>query len=70
MGFDDIREAGFCTPSLTTVRQPLGEMGEIAARTLLDRLENQAEFTPQILIEPLLVVRESTAKAKTTGSRS
>ncbi len=68
MGFDDIREAGFYTPSLTTVRQPLGQMGEIAAQTLLDQLESNAEFQPQILVEPLLVVRESTAKVKATGS--
>src|SRR6266581_1015314 len=31
MGFDDIQWAAFNTPSLTTVRQPLGKMGEIAA---------------------------------------
>ena len=63
IGFDDIREAGFYTPSLTTVRQPLGQMGEMAAEVLLDRIENLAEFRAQILLEPLLVVRESTGKA-------
>jgi len=68
MGFDDIREAGFYTPSLTTVRQPLGQMGETAAQTLIDRVENNAEFQPQILVEPLLVVRESTSKVKVSGS--
>ena len=68
MGFDDIREAGFYTPSLTTVRQPLGQMGETAAQTLIDRIENNAEFQPQILVEPLLVVRESTAKVKAATS--
>ena len=68
MGFDDIREAGFYTPSLTTVRQPLGQMGEMAAEVLLDRIENQAEFKAQILVEPWLVVRESTGKVN-SGSR-
>jgi LacI family transcriptional regulator len=68
VGFDDIRDAAFHNPSLTTVRQPLGKMGEIAAQTLLDRIEGAA-FTPEIAIEPLLVIRESTGRAAAAGSR-
>jgi Periplasmic binding protein-like domain len=41
IGFDDIREAAYQSPSLSTVRQPLREMGEIAARRLVDRIEGQ-----------------------------
>lgn len=63
MGFDDIPAAAFHTPSLTTVRQPLGRMGEVAAQTLLDRIEGKKELPPEIAIEPELVVRESSAKA-------
>lgn len=63
MGFDDIPGANFYSPSLTTVRQPLSRMGEVAAQTLLDRIEGKKEYLPEIAIEPELVVRESTAKA-------
>ena len=63
MGFDDIPGAAFHTPSLTTVRQPLNRMGEVAAQVLLERIEGKTEYSPDIAIEPELVVRESTAKA-------
>ena len=63
MGFDDIPGAAFQTPSLTTVRQPLNRMGEVAAQTLLERIEGNKEYLPEIAIEPELVMRESTAKA-------
>jgi len=63
MGFDDIPGAAFHTPSLTTVRQPLSRMGEVAAQSLLERIENNKEYPSEIAIEPELVVRESTAGA-------
>jgi LacI family transcriptional regulator, galactose operon repressor len=63
MGFDDIPGAAFHTPSLTTVRQPLSRMGEVAAQSLLERIEGKREYPSEIAIEPELVVRESTAKA-------
>lgn len=63
MGFDDIPGAAFHMPSLTTVRQPLNRMGEVAAQTLLERIEGKKEYPPEIAIEPELVVRESTAQA-------
>lgn len=63
LGFDDIPGAAFYTPSLTTVRQPLTRMGEVAAQSLLERIEGQKEYPAEIAIEPDLVVRESTAKA-------
>ncbi len=61
VGFDDIQSAGFITPPLTTVKQPLHRMGEIAARTLLDRIEGRMNDISEIAIEPELVVRNSTA---------
>lgn len=64
VGFDDIQSAAYCIPGLTTVRQPLREMGEIAARTLLNRIENDESYLPEIIIEPELVVRQSTAPAR------
>jgi DNA-binding LacI/PurR family transcriptional regulator len=63
VGFDDIREAAYHLPSLTTVRQPLRNMGEIAARTLIERIEGQKKYPAQIAIKPELVIRESTAQA-------
>jgi LacI family transcriptional regulator len=63
VGFDDIKIAVHNNPSLTTVRQPLQEMGEIAARVLLNRIEEHADWVPDIAIEPEFVVRNSTAKA-------
>jgi DNA-binding LacI/PurR family transcriptional regulator len=40
-------------------------MGEIAARTLLKRLEDHGSWVPKIIIEPELVVRDSTGPAPT-----
>jgi LacI family transcriptional regulator len=68
VGFDDIRIAVHNNPSLTTVRQPLPKMGEIAARTLLNRIEEHEDWVPEISIEPELVVRHSTARAQTLAS--
>ena len=63
VGFDDIRFAVHNNPALTTVRQPLEKMGETAARTLLECLEDHSPWMPKILIEPELVIRASTGPA-------
>jgi DNA-binding LacI/PurR family transcriptional regulator len=63
IGFDDIQLASYSNPTLTTVRQPLQKMGEIAARTLLDRIENRSEYIAEIAVEPELIVRHSTGPA-------
>jgi DNA-binding LacI/PurR family transcriptional regulator len=63
MGFDDIPAAAFNNPGLTTVRQPLERMGQIAAKTLIDLIEGKAEYVPEIAIEPEFVVRASTGRA-------
>lgn len=67
LGFDDIYAAAFHNPALTTIRQPLFEMGSIAARTLLNQLANAVDGTgedvPQtVSVEPTIVVRQSTAR--------
>jgi hypothetical protein len=49
-------------PTLTAVRQSLEKMGETAARTLLERLEDHRPWMPEIVIEPESVVRDSTAQ--------
>jgi DNA-binding LacI/PurR family transcriptional regulator len=64
VGFDDIQSAAYSTPSLTTVRQPLTEMGMRGAQVLLDRIANRdKQYPAEITMEPELVVRESTAPA-------
>lgn len=63
IGFDDINSAAFQNPSLTTVRQPLRDMGIKAARLLVQRLSG-AEDPREVSVDPELVVRESTATAR------
>jgi DNA-binding LacI/PurR family transcriptional regulator len=60
IGFDDVQAAAFVFPQLTTIRQPLRYMGELAAKTLLRRLESKDMEPEHILVEPELVVRKST----------
>lgn len=62
VGFDDISQAAYHLPSLTTVRQPLRQMGEIAAQILIKRIQNADRAYPDFVnFEPELIVRESTA---------
>jgi LacI family transcriptional regulator len=64
VGFDDIQSAAYSTPSLTTVRQPLFDMGKRGAQVLLDRIAHrEKEYPAEIVMKPELVVRESTAPA-------
>lgn len=63
VGFDDIPGAAYANPGLTTVRQPLIRMGQIAAQTIVDRIEGRGEYVPEIQIEPEFVVRASTGAA-------
>jgi DNA-binding LacI/PurR family transcriptional regulator len=68
MGFDDIQAASYIVPSLTTIRQPLKQMGAMAASSLLKKLAH--EKLPDIIkVDPELVVRESTAQARTAPRR-
>ncbi len=64
VGFDDIQGAAFQTPALTTVRQPLREMGRAAAEILLKRINRPgSELRDQHIVEPELVIRETTGPA-------
>jgi DNA-binding LacI/PurR family transcriptional regulator len=67
VGFDDIQSASFQNPRLTTIRQPLRKMGEVAAITLLKRIANPEGETHNVRLEPELVVRESTAPVRRTN---
>ena len=61
VGFDDFEYAAYHSPSLTTIRQPLHKMGNMAARLLLGRIRGQEGFEQEVAIVPELVIRESTA---------
>jgi DNA-binding LacI/PurR family transcriptional regulator len=65
VGFDDVQSAAFQNPGLTTVRQPLRTMGMLAAQTVLQQIGATASVVPaqQIVVDPELVVRESTCPA-------
>lgn len=69
IGFDDIEAAAYTVPRLTTVRQPLFEMGRIAAQCVLKRLQRTEKFRPEITVEPSFVVRESTQTASESRNR-
>jgi LacI family transcriptional regulator len=69
VGFDDVPLAVFSNPELTTIRQPLQRMGQIAAKTLIDQIEAKAEFQPEIVIEPELIVRASTGPVRRPSTR-
>lgn len=62
MGFDDTIFASLYNPLLSTVRQPLKRMAEYAMTAIHQAAESRARDTPiSILMQPTLVVRESTA---------
>jgi LacI family transcriptional regulator len=69
VGFDDIQSAAFHNPSLTTIRQPLNQMGGVAARILLQRIRGQATFPDTVPIMPELVIRESSCPPGPRRSR-
>jgi LacI family transcriptional regulator len=71
VGFDDIKEAAFQTPSLTTIRQPLHRMGALAVQILLQQLRpSDTREQSQLAVEPELIVRESTGPARKASRNS
>ncbi len=74
VGFDDSELATATTPALTTVRQPLAEMGRMAVTLLLRLLENRRDERLSIELQTRLIVRDSTAAPRlstnTTGGLS
>jgi len=64
VGFDDIHVAAYHNPRLTTVRQPLHDMGETAARILLQRIQGFKDYPEDFAVAPELIIRETTAAPK------
>jgi LacI family transcriptional regulator, galactose operon repressor len=68
VGFDDLPESRWSSPPLTTVRQPLAEMGILAARTALRLARGERIDTPRVELATNLVVRDSTAPPRQGGT--
>jgi LacI family transcriptional regulator len=65
VGFDDLPVSSWVVPRLTTVRQPLAEMAAMAARMVLRMSGGERIDSPRVELATRLVVRESTAPART-----
>ncbi|MCB9437355.1 MAG: LacI family DNA-binding transcriptional regulator [Anaerolineales bacterium] len=60
IGFDDIVSAGIATPPLTTIRQPIFEIGERLIQMLIQIIQNQPPKEQQVLLPTTLVIRQTT----------
>ena len=63
VGFDDIPEASFFTPPLTTVRQDFGELGRRSLDLLIGHMRGIPASLGQVLIKPELITRDSVRRA-------
>jgi len=61
IGFDDLAESRWASPPLTTIRQPLADMGSVAARTVLQLAAGKDIDSRRVELSTELVVRNSTA---------
>lgn len=59
VGYDNVRWAPFLSPKLTTVNNPVRDMGRMAARWVLKNVYNEDKLTIQTIFEPEIVARES-----------
>lgn len=64
VGFDDLPMCQWLSPPLTTVRQPLEQMGRIAAGMLFQLLEGRRPVSPRVELATELKIRHSTAAPK------
>lgn len=63
-GFDDIEVCKYYTPSITTVSQPAGQIGEKSAELLIELLSGQAPKQTEYVIPYEFIIRDSTAAVK------
>jgi LacI family transcriptional regulator len=61
VGFDDIPQASLVYPRLTTVRQPLVQIGQVAVRLLLERIDTPEKDARRVTLSTELIIRESCA---------
>lgn len=67
-GFDDLPMAQYLTPPLTSVRLPVVEIGEQVIEVLVQRLDKNISEVQHVLIEPELVIRQSSTSGATAGN--
>ena len=64
-GFDDTPGVQFLRPALTSVRQPVWDVGQHIVRVMIDRLAGRGGGNSQVLLEPKLIVRDSSVRQGT-----
>ncbi|HEV7656821.1 MAG TPA: substrate-binding domain-containing protein [Mycobacteriales bacterium] len=67
VGFDDLPISRWATPPLTTVRQPLADMGRVGAQMLQTLIEGRELDAGHVELATRLVVRASTAEPRRIG---
>lgn len=67
VGFENTPTAGVVSPALTTVDTRLREIGKEAGNALISALESNSQITKNVVLQPKLVVRESTSIAPTVS---
>jgi DNA-binding LacI/PurR family transcriptional regulator len=63
IGFDGLEIAAYYHPSLTTVRQPIYQLGHQAVAMLLKLIQGNDEVN-SVILEPELIIRDSTARTQ------
>lgn len=62
VGFDDIRMAEWYQPSLTTVKQPVYDMGQVAVRIMVEQIKGVGNGDQHRILKPELIIRQSSSK--------
>jgi LacI family transcriptional regulator len=69
IGFDDLPAAAYAIPRLTTLRQPLHQMGALAASELVRWIGGEKPAERDVVVKPELMLRETTGAAPVSGKR-
>jgi LacI family transcriptional regulator len=69
LGFDDVVEASYPSAALSTIRQPLREMGHVAVQRLMSLIADPRQPAERIVMETELIVRQTTAPPATAAAR-
>jgi DNA-binding LacI/PurR family transcriptional regulator len=70
VGYDDIPAAEYCAPPLTTIRQPMREVGAVATRLLIQAIEDSGVSSGEVLLKTELIQRGSCGRANATVQQS
>lgn len=62
VGFDDMEVSAYCDPPLTTIAVPAYEMGQMAAKVLIENLSGENKSPRQFVLETKLMIRGSAAR--------